>query len=83
MIQDELRQALTGLMPPSPAATIPIAPTIPSTANASSTPTVPTTFAVPHAIFVLPTATLTNVPLLLMIVRANPQIVLKLSLPYK
>ena len=41
MIQDELRQALTGLMPPSPAATIPIAPTIPSTANASSTPTVP------------------------------------------
>ena len=30
IIQDELRQALTGLMPPSPAATIPIAPTIPS-----------------------------------------------------
>ena len=60
MIQDELRQTLTGLMPPSPAATIPIAPTIPSTANASSTPVVPTAFAVPHAVFVLPTATLTN-----------------------
>ena len=60
MIQDELRQALTGLMPPSPAATIPIAPTSPSTANASSTPAVPTAFAVPHAVFVLPTATLTN-----------------------
>ena len=51
MIRDELRQALTGLIPPSPAATIPIAPTIPSTAD-----TVPTTFAVPHAVF----ATLTN-----------------------
>ena len=60
MIQDELRQALTGLTPTSPAATIPIAPTIPSTANASSTPAIPTAFAVPHAVFVLPTATLTN-----------------------
>ena len=60
MIQDELRQALTGLMPPSPAATIPIAPTIPSTANASSTPAIHIAFAVPHAVFVLPTATLTN-----------------------
>ena len=60
MIQDELRQALTGLMPPSPAATIPIAPTIPSTANASSTPAFPTAFTIPHAVFVLPTATLTN-----------------------
>ena len=77
MIQDELRQALTGLMPISPAATIPIAPTIPFTANASSTPTVPTTFAVPHAIFVQPTATLTNDS------KGKPQIVLKLSLPYK
>ena len=55
MIQDELRQALTGLMPPSPAVAIPIAPTISSTAD-----TVPTAFVVPHAIFVLPTATLTN-----------------------
>ena len=60
MIRDELRQALTELMPPSPAATIPIAPTIPSIANASPTPVVPTTFAVPHVVFVLPTATLTN-----------------------
>ena len=60
MIQDELRQALTGLTPTSPAATIPIAPTIPSVADASRTPTVLTTFVVPHAIFVLPTATLTN-----------------------
>ena len=60
MIQDELRQALTGLTPTSPAATIPIAPTIPSTANASPTPTIPTAFVVPHAVFVLPTATLTN-----------------------
>ena len=51
MIRDELRQALTGLIPPSPAAIIPIAPTIPSTAD-----TIPTTFAVPHAVF----ATLTN-----------------------
>ena len=77
MIRDELRQALTRLMPPSPTATIPIAPTIPSTANASSTPAVPTAFVVPHVVFVLPTATLTN------IVGANPQIVLKLSLPCK
>ena len=60
MIQDELRQALTGLTPTSLAATIPIAPTIPSTANASSTLAVPTTFAVPHVVFVLPTAILTN-----------------------
>ena len=60
MIQDELRQALTGLMPLLPAAAISIAPTIPSIADASPTPTVPTTFAVPHAIFVLPTITLTN-----------------------
>ena len=51
----KMGQALTWLMPPPPAAAIPIAPTIPSTAD-----TVPTTFAVPHAIFVLPTAALTN-----------------------
>ena len=51
MIQDELRQALTGLMPPPPAAAIPIAPTIPSTADAPPIATVPTAFAVPYAIF--------------------------------
>ena len=60
LIQDELRQALIGLMPPIPAAVIPIAPIIPSIADAPPTATVPTTFTVPHAIFVLPTATLTN-----------------------
>ena len=60
MIQDELREALTGLMPPPPVAAIPIAPTIPSVANVSPTASVPTAFAVPHAIFILPTTTLTN-----------------------
>ena len=60
MIQDELRQALTGLMPPTPAAAMPIAPNILSTADAPPTATVPTAFVVPHAVFVLPTATLTN-----------------------
>ena len=60
MIQDELRQALTGLMLLSPAAAIPIAPTIPSVADAQPTATIPTAFAVPHAVFILPTATLTN-----------------------
>ena len=77
MIQDELRQTLTGLTPTSPAAAIPITPTIPSTANISPTATVPTAFAVPHVIFVLPTATLTNDS------RKNRQIVLKLYLPCK
>ena len=47
-------------MTPTPAAAIPIAPTIPSTADAPPIATVPTAFAVPYAIFVLPTATLTN-----------------------
>ena len=37
MIQDELRQALTWLMPPPPAAAIPITPTIPSAADALPT----------------------------------------------
>ena len=60
MIQDELRQALTWLIPPPPVAAIPIAPTIPSAANVSPTATVPTAFAVPYVIFVLHTATLTN-----------------------
>ena len=60
MIQDELRQALTGLMPPPPVAAIPIAPTIPSTANVLPTTTVPAAFAVPYVVFVLLTATLTN-----------------------
>ena len=77
MIRDELRQALTGLIPPLPAATIPIAPIIPSTANASPTPAVPTAFAIPHAVFSY------LLPLLLMIVGANPQIVLKLCVPCK
>ena len=57
MIQDELRQALTGLMPTSAVATIPIAPT---GLMPASTPAVPTAFAIPHAVFVLPTTTLTN-----------------------
>ena len=50
IIQDEMRQALTGLMPPPPAAAIPIAPTI---------------------------------PLLYLLPRANPRMVLKLCLLYK
>ena len=60
IIQDELRQTLTGLIQPPPAIAMPIAPTIPSAANVSPIATVPTAFVVPHAIFVLPTATLTN-----------------------
>ena len=60
MIQDELRQVLTALMPPPHVAAIPIAPTIPSAVNVSPTATVPTAFVVPHAVFVLPTTTLTN-----------------------
>ena len=40
MIQDELRQALTGLMPPPPAVAIPIAPIIPSATDAPHTATV-------------------------------------------
>ena len=51
MIQDELRQALTGLMPPPPATAIPITPIIPSTADAP-----PTATATPPTIIVLPTA---------------------------
>ena len=53
MIEDELRQALTGLMP-QPATAIPIAPVIPSTADAP-----PTAMAIPPAVIVLPTAILT------------------------
>ena len=60
MIQNELRQALTGLTPPPPTAALPIAPTIQSTTDAPPTATVPPAFAVPHAVFILPTATLTN-----------------------
>ena len=60
MIQDKLRQALTGLMSPLPAVSIPITPTIQSTTDAPPTTTFPTAFVVPHAVFVLPTATLTN-----------------------
>ena len=51
MIQDELRQALVGLMPPTPAAAIPIAPIIPSTTDAP-----PTAPAIPPVVIVLPTA---------------------------
>ena len=46
MIQDELRQALIGLMPPTP-----IAPIIPFAADAP-----PTSTATPPTIIVLPTA---------------------------
>ena len=55
-----MRQALIGLMPPPPAATIPIAPTIPSTADAPPATTVPTAIAIPHAVIVLPTAIVTD-----------------------
>ena len=55
MIQEELRQALNGLMPPLPAVVIPIAPIIPSGADASPTTTVPTTFTIPHVVIILPT----------------------------
>ena len=54
MIQDELRQALIGSMPPTPAASIPIAPIIPSAADAPPTTTIPTAFSIPHVIFILP-----------------------------
>ena len=60
MIQDELRQALIGLMPPTLAAVILIAPIIPSVADAPPTATVPTTIAIPPTIIVLPTAILTD-----------------------
>ena len=60
MIQDELRQALTGLIPPTPAATILIAPIIPSVADAPPTATVPTTIAIPPTVIVLPTIVLTD-----------------------
>ena len=54
MIQNELRRALTGLMPPTPAVVIPIAPIIPSIADAT------TAMAIPHAVIILPTAILTD-----------------------
>ena len=60
MIQDELRQALTRLMPPTPTTVIPIAAIIPFVADAPLTTTVPTTIAIPHAVIVLPIAILTN-----------------------
>ena len=60
MIQDELRQALTGLIPPPPDAVIPIAPTILSTADAPPAAIVPTTIAIPHAVIVLPTTIFTD-----------------------
>ena len=51
MIQNELRQALTGLMPLLSAAAIPIAPIIPSAVD-----TPPTATAIPLANIVLPIA---------------------------
>ena len=51
MIQDELRQALTRLMPLLPAAAIPIAPIIPFAADAP-----PTATATPPTVIILPTA---------------------------
>ena len=57
MIQDELRQALSGLMPPPPTAAIPI---IPSAADAPPAATIPTTMAIPHAVIVLPTTIFTD-----------------------
>ena len=59
IIQYELRQALTGLMPP-PLATIPIALIIPSTADAPPAATVYITIAIPPVVIVLPTAILTD-----------------------
>ena len=55
MIQNELRQALTGLIPPPLATAIPIATTIPSAADAP-----PTTMAIPPAVIILPTSILTD-----------------------
>ena len=60
MIQDELRKALIGLMPPTPAAAIPIAPIIPSAADAPPIATVPTAIAIPYTVIVLPTTILTD-----------------------
>ena len=60
MIQDELKQALTGLMPPTPAVVIPIAPIIPFVADAPPTATVPIAIAIPPAIIILPTSILTD-----------------------
>ena len=60
MIQDELRQALIGLMPTTSTVAIPIALIIPSVADAPPTATVPTAIAIPPAVIVLPTAILTD-----------------------
>ena len=60
MIQDELRQTLTGLIPPTPAIVMPITPTILSTADAPPTTTVPSAMAIPPAIIILPTTILTD-----------------------
>ena len=60
IIQDELRQALIGLMPPTPTTAIPIAPIILSAVDAPPTTTVPSAMAIPPAIIVLPTAILTD-----------------------
>ena len=60
MIQDELRQALTGLMPPTPAAAIPIAPIIPYVADVPPTATVPITMTIPPTVIIIPSAILTD-----------------------
>ena len=60
VIQDELRQALAGLMPSPQAAAIPIAPTIPSITDAPPAATVPTAIVIPPAVIVLPIAILTD-----------------------
>ena len=57
MIQDELRHNLSGLMPPPPAAAIPI---IPSAADAPPTATIPIAIAFPLAAIVIPTTILTD-----------------------
>ena len=58
MIQDELRQALNGLMSPPLAAAIPIALTILYTTDTPPAATVP--IAISPAVIVLPTAILTD-----------------------
>ena len=60
IIQDELTQVLTELMPLPPAVAIPIALTFPSTTDALPTATVPIAIVIPPAIIVLPTTILTD-----------------------
>ena len=60
MIQDELRQALTRLMPLLPSVAIPIVPIIPYAVDAPLTANVPTAMAIPPAAIILPTTILTD-----------------------